>query len=368
MYITSRGLYELHLNGKRVSDDFFTPGWTSYKKRLQYQTYDVTNSLVPGDNAVGAILGDGWYRGYLGFNGRKNDYGTDVALLLQLEIRYADGRSDRVITDGNWMTASGPIVSSDIYRGETYDARLERAGWSEPRFDVRQWSRAEAAEASTAELVTSETEPVRRIKEIAPIAIVRSPGGQTIFDMGQNMVGWVRLRVQGAAGTSVTLRHGEVLDKKGDLYVENLRAGYQIDRYTLRGGAEEAYEPHFTFHGFRYVAVEGLAVPPTLGMITGIVVHTALPKTGTFETSDPMLNQLQRNIQWGQYGNFLDVPTDCPQRDERLGWTGDAQVFARTASFNMNVLRVLREVVGRPLGRSAFDRQRAVGHTQSDGR
>ena len=337
VYVTSRGLYELHLNGHRVSDDVFTPGWTSYQKRLQYQTYDVTSLLAPGNNAIGAILGDGWYRGYLGFSGRKNDYGTRVALLLQLEINYADGRTERVITDRSWTTATGPIVFADIYRGETYDARLERTGWSTAGYDAGEWRPAEPADSSPADLVAPETEPVRRIRDITPIAIIRSPSGQTIYDLGQNMTGWVRLRVHGAAGNTVTLRHGEVLDHNGDLYTENLRAAYQTDRYTMKGGGEEVYEPHFTYHGFRYVSVEGLPAPPTLDMITGVVVHTALAETGVFETSDSMLNRLQHNIQWGQFGNFLEIPTDCPQRDERLGWTGDAQVFARTASFNMNV-------------------------------
>jgi alpha-L-rhamnosidase len=225
----------------------------------------------------------------------------------------------------------------DIYRGETYDARLERTGWSEAHYNERDWLPVTLAYTTSAALVAPETEPVQRIREVRPTAIIRSPSGQIIYDLGQNMTGWVRLRIEGAAGTTITMRHGEVLDGKGELYTENLRAAYQTDRYVLKGGGPEVYEPHFTYHGFRYVAIDGLPREPTLDMITGIVVHTALAETGTFETSDSLLNRLQRNIQWGQRGNFLDVPTDCPQRDERLGWTGDAQVFARTASFNMNV-------------------------------
>ena len=337
VYITSRGLYELHLNGHRIGDDLFTPGWTSYHTRLQYQTYDVTSDLVPGGNAIGVILGDGWYRGYLGFDGRKNDYGTTVALLMQLEIHYADGRTVRITSDGAWKTATGPIRSADIYRGETYDARLERTGWSTAPYNDRDWQPVALAQATTAALVAPVSEPVRRTQIVKPVAILKSPSSETLFDLGQNITGWVRLRVRGRAGTTITLRHGEVLDTAGNLYTANLRAADQTDRYILKGDGDEVYEPHFTYHGFRYVSVAGLSIPPTLETITGIVVHTDLAETGAFETSDTMINRLQQNIVWGQRGNFLDVPTDCPQRDERLGWTGDAQVFARTASFNMNV-------------------------------
>ncbi|MEO5799872.1 MAG: family 78 glycoside hydrolase catalytic domain [Gemmatimonadales bacterium] len=337
IYVTARGLYELHLNGKRVGEDFFTPGWTSYHNRIQYQTYDVTRMLTAGDNVVGAILGDGWYRGYLGFSGRKNDYGRSVGLLLQLEIRYRDGRMVRVNSDGEWKSATGPITYADIYRGESYDARRERLGWDAARYDDRDWRPVALAENTTAALVAPVSEPVRRTQTVRPLTMFTAPNGQVLFDLGQNITGWVRLTVNGPAGSTVTLRHAEVLDKLGNLYTDNLRAAYQTDRYTLKGGGDEVFEPHFTYHGFRYVAIEGLQTPPTLGMITGVVVHTDLQETGAFETSDSMLNKLQRNIVWGQRGNFLDVPTDCPQRDERLGWTGDAQVFARTAAFNMNV-------------------------------
>jgi len=337
LYVTSLGLYAVELNGHRVGADAFTPGWTSYGKRLQYQTYDVTGLLATGSNAIGATLGDGWYRGHLGFNDGQNLYGRRVALLLQLDVRYADGRAERIVSDGGWKAATGPILMSDIYGGETYDARQERAGWSTPRYDDSGWNPVALADPPAAVLVAPVAEAVRRTAEIRPIAILHTPSGQTAFDLGQNITGWVRLRVSGAAGTTIVLRHGEVLDKDGNVYFGNLRNAAQTDRYTLRGGAEEIYEPHFTYHGFRYVTVEGLPTPPTLETVTGIVVHSDLPETGRFVTSDTMLNRLQQNIVWGQRGNFLDVPTDCPQRDERLGWTGDAQVFARTAAFNMFV-------------------------------
>lgn len=336
VYITARGLYELHLNGTRIGEDYFTPGWTSYSKHLQYQTYDVTRALVQGENAIGAMLGDGWYRGYLGFTGRKHDYGTKVALLAQLEIKYTDGRTERVTSDANWKMSTGAVTFADIYRGESYDARLEKAGWDRAAYNDASWRSVEIAESTNAALIAPVSEPVRRTMEVKPIAILTSPSGQTIYDLGQNITGWVKLRVRGSAGRTITLRHAEVLDKAGNLYTDNLRDAYQTDRYTLKGGGDEVWEPHFTYHGFRYVHVSGLDAP-TIANVTGIVVHSDLATTGTFVTSDTMLNKLQRNIVWGQRGNFLDVPTDCPQRDERLGWTGDAQVFARTASFNMNV-------------------------------
>ncbi len=339
LYATSLGLYEAYLNGARVGDQLFTPGWTSYSRRLQYQTYDVTKLLKAGDNALGAVLGDGWYRGQLGFEGRRNVYGKRVGLRMQLEIIYQDGRIERVVSDSQWKTATGPIQASDIYGGETYDARLERSGWAAVPYDDSKWGRVALLSAPPARFVTPESPPVRRIGALKPVAIRRTASGETIVDLGQNFTGWARLKVRGAAGTVVTMRFAEVLDRDGNLYTANLRRASQTDRYTLRGGGEEIYEPHFTFHGFRYVGITGLPerAPPDSSTITGIVVSSVLAQTGSFETSDSLLNRLQQNIVWGQRSNFLDVPTDCPQRDERLGWTGDAQVFAPTAAFNMDV-------------------------------
>ena len=336
-YVTSRGLYELHLNGQRVGDQLFTPGWTSYNKRLQYQTYDITPLLKKGQNVVGAVLGSGWYRGEIGFRGSRNYYGNTVGLLAQLDVTLAGGKRVVIISDGDWKASTGPILISEIYSGETYDARLEQPGWSATGFDASRWTPVAVAQGRTDDLAAPAGPPVRRIQEIKPIKILKTPGGDTVVDMGQNMVGWVRLKVQGPAGTTVTLRHAEVLDKQGNFYTENLRAAKAALRYTLKGGGPEVYEPHFTFMGFRYVAVDGYPGDLTLDSLAGIVVHSDMRVTGTFETSKPLVNQLQHNIQWGQKGNFLDVPTDCPQRDERLGWTGDAQVFSRTAAFNMDV-------------------------------
>ncbi|UCG89394.1 MAG: glycoside hydrolase family 78 protein [Gemmatimonadota bacterium] len=336
-YVTSLGLYEVEFNGQRVGDQVFTPGWTSYDTRLQYQTYDVTGLLQSGDNAVGAMLGDGWYRGYLGWSDRRNIYGENLALLLQLQISYTDGRVRIVGSDASWKANTGPIRMSDLYNGEHYDARLEKPGWSSPGYDDSNWAGVRLIDHPKDILIAPAGPPVRKIEEITPVAVLHTPAGETVFDMGQNMVGWVRLRVNGATGTTVTLRHAEVLDKEGNLYTENLRSAAQTIRYTLKGGGEEVYEPRFTFQGFRYVAVDGWPGEPTVEALTGVVIHSAMTPTGSFEASKPLINQLQHNIVWGQKGNFLDVPTDCPQRDERMGWTGDAQVFARTAAFNTDV-------------------------------
>ena len=336
-YVTSHGLYELYLNGKRVGDQLFTPGWTSYNKRLQYQTYDITNLLQNGDNAVGAMLGNGWYRGNIGFSGQRNFYGDRLSLLLQINVKYRNGREETFGSSEKWRAATGPILMSEIYHGEVYDARLEKPGWATPSFDDSSWLPVKVANHRKDLLVAPAGPPVRRIEELKPIKIIKTPAGETVVDMGQNMVGWVRLKCGGPAGTTITLRHAEVLDKHGNFYVENLRAAKQTVKYILKGAGIESFEPHFTFQGFRYVAVDGYPEELTLDSLTGVVIHSDMTRTGEFETSSALINQLQHNIIWGQKGNFLDVPTDCPQRDERLGWTGDAQVFARTAAFNMDV-------------------------------
>ncbi len=336
-YVSSLGLYEFYLNGQRVGDQVFTPGWTSYYRRVQYQTYDVTNLLRSGANAVGAIIADGWFRGFLSWNSVRNYYGQKLALLAQIQVQYQDGTSEIIGTDATWRASTGPILESDIYNGEIYEARLELNGWSQVGFNDQSWQPVKITAQGKRRLVAASGPPVRKIQEIKPIAIFKSPAGETIFDLGQNMVGWCRLRVQGPAGTVVTLKHAEVLDKNGNLYTENLRSAQQRDQFVLKGSGEEVFEPHFTFHGFRYVAVAGFPGEPKLNNLTGIVIHSDMRPTGSFVCSNPLINQLQHNIQWGQKGNFVDVPTDCPQRDERMGWTGDAQVFSPTACFNMDV-------------------------------
>lgn len=335
-YVTAHGLYEMKINGRKVGDQVFTPGWTSYHNRLQYQTYDITELLQSGGNAVGAILGDGWYRGYLAWGDQRNHYGTRLALLAKIEVTYADGRTETIGTDATWRASTGPIRMSDIYDGETYDARMEKKEWTAPGYDDGNWLPVRVADHSKKILVAPEGPPVRKIQELKPVEILTTPEGDTVVDMGQNMVGWMRLRVNGNRGTEVTLRHAEVLDKEGNFYTANLRAADQKIAYILKGEGEEIYEPHFTFQGFRYVKVEGWPGNLTLDDLTGVVIHSDMEPTGHFETSNPLVNQLQHNIVWGQKGNFLDIPTDCPQRDERLGWTGDIQVFAQTACYNMN--------------------------------
>ncbi len=334
LYASAMGLYQLELNSKRVGDQYFTPGWTAYDFRFQYQTYDVTAQLKPGKNCLGALLGDGWFRGYMGWGNNHNSYGSKLALLAQLVITYKDGKQQIIGTDGDWKSTTGPILMSDIYNGETYDARLELPGWSDASYDDKDWKRVTLLETPKQALVAPAGPPVREIQEIKPVKVIKTPGGDTVLDMGQNMVGWLRFHVTAPAGTTITLRHAEVLDKNGNFYTANLRAAMQTIRYTTKGQGVETFEPHFTFQGFRYVAVAGWPGEPPLDAFTGIVVHSAIDPTGTFESSSAMLNQLQHNIIWGQKGNFVDVPTDCPQRDERLGWTGDAEVFARTASYN----------------------------------
>jgi alpha-L-rhamnosidase len=336
IYASALGLYELYLNGEKVGDELFTPGWTSYKKRIQYQTYDVTD-MVKTNNALGAILGDGWYRGNIGFRNQRNYYGDKLALIAQLQITYSDGTTETIGTDESWKATTGPIIFSDIYNGETYDARLEMPGWATTSFDDSSWGTVAKLDHPKDILIAPQGVPVKAVEEISPIEIITTPKGETVFDMGQNMVGWVRLKVKGSRGDAVTLKFAEVLDKEGNFYTENLRAAKATDVYILKGDGEEIYEPHFTFHGFRYVKLEDFPGTPHLDNITGVVIYSDMEPTGTFACSDSLINQLQHNIQWGQKGNFLDVPTDCPQRDERLGWTGDAQVFAPTAAFNFNV-------------------------------
>jgi alpha-L-rhamnosidase len=340
LYATALGLYEFEINGKRAGDDIFTPGWTDYLKRGQYQVYDVTECLQQGQNAIGAKLGDGWYCGFAGWQDRQRS-GDRPKLLSQLEITFRDGKKLVIPSDSSWMTAVGPILQSDLLMGESYDARLDFPGWSQPDFNDQKWRLVEIFQESRIGLVAQIGPTVKKQEELRPISAPMEqkswPVSQWIFDMGQNMVGWVRLKAKAAPGTTIRLRFGEILNPNGTLYTQNLRSALQTDYFTLLGSGDEIFEPHFTFHGFRYVEMSGYPGVPTKDMVTGIVLHSDMPVTGKFECSDPLINQLQHNIVWGQKGNFVDVPTDCPQRDERLGWTGDAQVFIKTAIFNMDV-------------------------------
>ena len=335
-YVTSHGLYQLFINGEKVGDQLFTPGWTSYNKRLQYQTYDVSEMLQK-ENAVGVVLGDGWYRGNIGWVSASGYYGDKLALLFQLNIEYTDGTSEWILSDGNWKVTNGPIRKSDIYNGETYDARLELDGWTNTGYNAADWKSVEEVDAPKDLLIAPQGVPVKAVEELQPIEFITTPKGEKVYDMGQNMVGWIRIKMKGKKGQKVQLKFAEVLDKEGNFYTANLRAAECTDTYIFGEDGEATYEPKFTFHGFRYLQLIGFDEIPAKEDITGVVIYSDMEPTGTFTCNDEMINQLQHNIQWGQKGNFLDVPTDCPQRDERLGWTGDAQVFSMTAGYNFNV-------------------------------
>ena len=338
LYVTAIGFYECHLNGSRVGEALLTPGWTDYSRRIQYQVYDVTQLLQPGVNAFGAILGDGWGVGHIAWLGRQH-YADRPQLLAQIVINFSDGSKEFITTDKNWRVTQGAILESDMLMGESYDARRELTAWSNPGCNDISWWPVEVFAGNKAALVATNGPVVKRQETLRPLKIHKIQGlkPRWIFDFGQNMVGWVRLRVQGEKGTTIIIRHAEVLNPDGTLYTTNLRTALSTDHYTLKGGEEEIWEPRFTFHGFRYVELAGFPGTPTEETLTGIVVHSGIPASGKFECSDPLLNQLQHNIVWSQKGNFVDIPTDCPQRDERLGWTGDAQVFIRTAAFNRDV-------------------------------
>ncbi|MDI4647444.1 family 78 glycoside hydrolase catalytic domain [Cohnella hashimotonis] len=337
IYATAHGLYKLFVNGKTPDDTLFAPGYTSYRKRLQYQTYDVTHLLANGTNAIGVMLGNGWYIGDLGWMDGRHFYGTERALLMQLHVTYVDGRQEMIMTDEGWRGSTGALLMSELYHGETCDARLAQEGWHRADFPASDWQSVEVRALTKDPLIAQEGEPVRIVEKRTPVAVFVTPRGEIVLDMGQNMVGWMRFRVEADAGTVITLRHAEVLDQQGNFYVDNIRSARQTVRYICKGGESEEYEPSFSFQGFRYVQVEGLPIEGLADRFVACVIHTDMEPAGSFRCSDEMVNQLQRNIVWGQKGNFLEVPTDCPQRDERLGWTGDAQVFARTGAFNFNV-------------------------------
>ena len=335
---TALGIVEPWLNGHRVGDEVLAPGWTSYRHRLLVSEVDVTALLVAGENALGAIVGNGWACGHLSWNMKRGVYHPWPAASLALRCTFADGSTTDIVTSPGWRVGTGAVLSDDLYDGEHYDARLCPDGWSEPGFDDSAWPPAAVADWDPATLEPRSCEPVRRTQVLAPVAITIAPSGATIVDFGQNLSGWVRLRVCGEAGRRITLRHGELLTPAGELETVNLRNARATDSYTLRGpageGSEgvETWEPRFTFHGFRYAEVSGWPGALTPDAVEAVVVHTDLTRTGWLETSDPLLNQLHENTVWGMRGNFVSLPTDCPQRDERLGWTGDINVFGPTAA------------------------------------
>ena len=361
LYATARGVYEFSVNGQKVGKDYLNPGWTDYRYRIMYNTYDITDLLRPGDNGIGAMLGAGWWSEHSGFlTGWQDQYGTRQSLLGKIVIEYADGTRETIVTNDSWKCYDrGPITFNGLQNGEEYDARKEVNGWDAPGFDDSSWKPATlfAAPPVNVEIQGYVGSPIQNNVTLTAQSMVEPIPGVYVYDMGQNMVGVPRLTFKGKAGQEITIRFGEMnypetiptepvapytiamyKEKKGQVYTDNYRSALSTDRYILRGDAAgETYEPRFTFHGFRYVEIHGLERPLPLEAVKGIVLESIGVRTSGYETSDERVNRLFSNIIWGQRGNFLSVPTDCPQRDERMGWTGDAQVFARTATYNMNV-------------------------------
>ncbi|MGB7159778.1 MAG: family 78 glycoside hydrolase catalytic domain, partial [Tepidisphaeraceae bacterium] len=340
-YATALGIYELSINGVRIGDDELRPGWTEYKKRVYYQAYDVTPQIRSGRNAIGAILGDGWYAGYFGFNGNRNIYVGEPRFGAQVNIEYADGSSEIIATDESWKAAYGPIREADLLMGCTYDASREMPDWDTPEFNDAKWQPVVVSDAPKIAVRAQPTDSVKRIEELPARTITEPKPGVYVFDLEQNMVGWIRAKFSARKGDAVRFRFAEMLNPDGTLYTTALRGARATDTYIAAKDGEIAreivWEPRLTFHGFRYVEITGVASKPDLRAVTGIVAHNVMPRTGWYECSDPLVNQLVKNIAWGQKGNYLEVPTDCPQRDERLGWTGDAQFFVRTGAYNFDV-------------------------------
>ncbi|KAK2609232.1 hypothetical protein QQS21_002166 [Conoideocrella luteorostrata] len=339
LYITALGLYEAELNGQRVGDAVMAPGWQSYNFRHAYDTYDVTKLVKRGENAIGVLVGEGWYAGRYAFTSNRNIWGDTIGLQSLLRVTLKNGTVVTVPSDTSWRANTGPVVSSEIYDGETYDSRLEAdlKDWSSAGFDDSKWLAAKQLPPVKGELVPPDAPPVRKIEEIKPVRVFKSASNKTILDMGQNMVGWLRLSdVRGPIGTNITLRHAEVMDN-GELALRPLRTAKATDTLILNG-QKQTWEPRFTFHGFRYVQVDGWPEDTELSAktVTGVVIHSDLEPTGSFTCSHELLNKFHENVQWSMKGNFLSISTDCPQRDERLGWTGDAHAFGPTANFLYN--------------------------------
>ncbi|MET0494533.1 MAG: family 78 glycoside hydrolase catalytic domain, partial [Actinoplanes sp.] len=326
LFATALGLHDTYLNGAKVGAERLGPGWSDYNKRLQYRVYDVTAGLKQGDNSLGALLGNGWYSGNIGFAGNQR-YGTSPWYSAQLSIEYTDGTRADVRTDGSWSATTSVITSDDLYHGEDQDARLQPGAGT-----------AVTVRTAAKPTLVAQVDPgVTVQQELRPRSITQPRAGVWIVDLGQNFAGWNRLKVTGAAGTKITVRHGEILNADGTLYTANLRAAQATDSFTLAGtGGQEVLEPHFTVHGYRYVELTGFPGTPTADSISGLAAWTAGAETGTFTSSDALVNQLQHNILWGARSNMLSIPTDCPQRDERLGWTGDIAAFGATSTFNFD--------------------------------
>jgi alpha-L-rhamnosidase len=338
LYATALGLVDMHLNGRRVSDDYFTPGWTDYNKRVYYRAWDVTTLIRDGGNALGAVLADGWFSGYIGYRGSRDLFGKYPRVRAQLHLEYADGSTADVSTGPGWKARTGPVLEADFLKGETYDARLECPGWDEPGCDDSHWQPVNLGSDEVHPLVQAHPgPPVRAIREFSARKIAEPKPGVFVLDLGQNFAGVPRLKVSGKPGQKITLRFAERLNPDGTIYTANLRSARATDTYICKGKGAETWQPRFTFHGFQYIEVTGLGRKPSKDTVIGVALSSDTPDAGAFTCSDPMLNQLHNNIYWTQRANFIDIPTDCPQRDERMGWTGDAQVYIRTATLNTDV-------------------------------
>lgn len=360
LYVSALGSYRAFLNGARVGSDVLTPELTDYRKRTNYQTYDVTRMITSGANTIAGMLGDGWFASGYSWTGTRFYFlPPPTRFLARLRIDYTDGSSGNVVTDGSWSTAASPILHSEIYAGEVYDARLEQPGWNKTGFrQTAAWTPAAISAPPPGLLAGTASLPVRVVETVKPQRITTAPNGASIVDLGQNMAGWAKLRVGGPAGTVVRMHFAEILSPDGNIYTENLRNANATDVYVLRGGGAETYTPYFTYHGFRYVEVTGYPGKLTLDSISGEAISSAQRSTGTISTSNDLVNRMWRTAVWGQRSNFVSIPTDCPQRDERHGWMGDAQLFWRTGSYNADIAALgrkwMRDVVDAQTPEGAF--------------
>ncbi|MBL7008713.1 MAG: family 78 glycoside hydrolase catalytic domain, partial [Planctomycetes bacterium] len=357
LYGSALGLVDFHLNGRRVSEELFTPGWTDYHQRVPYRCWDVTAAVRAGDNTLGAQLADGWYSGYVGWGRRRDHYGTQPRMRCVLRLEHVDGTVTEVASDSSWQARPGPVLEADFLMGERYDARAELPGWCAPDGGARDgWQPVVAGAEMEPRLVWHQGPPVVQVGEFAPVGRTEPQPGVHVFDLGRNFAGVARIRVQAPRGTELKLRFAERLDPDGSLYVTNLRGARAIDSYVCKGGGVEVWEPRFTFHGFQYVELSGLPERPADDAVTGLAFSSDTPLAGSFACSSEMLNQLASNVLWTQRANFIDVPTDCPQRDERLGWTGDAQAYVATATLWCDVQPFFRKWL-----QDLSDAQRADG-------
>lgn len=331
------GLFELYLNGQRVGKDYFMPGWSAYEKRVYSKSYDVTALLQKGKNMVGAILGDGWYAGYVGYGGRREHYGKNLRARVQLNLEYSDGSRDTIGTSSEWQASTGPIQFSDFLMGETYDAQRESPNWCTTEGSDFGWRNVDTGTEMNPPVEPYPGQPVRVYQELRARSVTQTSPDVYVLDLGQNLAGFARLKVKGQAGQKITLRYAERLNPDGTIYVTNLRGAKATDTYICHGEGEEVWSPRFTFHGFQYIEVSGLGHRPKSDEVVGLALSSDCPTVGRIETSDPMINRLVSNAWWTQKMNFIDIPTDCPQRDERLGWTGDAQAYIRTATMLCDV-------------------------------